>query len=83
MLPSPYGSSAEAISTILIDCSLLVAVKIELIVSRKAEYWTIVCTKLLALTFPSAVFLLTLQRAHVMRTVFPRGCCYCASDINI
>ena len=29
-------------------------VKIELIVSQKAGCWTIVCTRLLTLTFPSA-----------------------------
>ena len=88
MLPSRSAISAETISTILVDCYWLVAFKIELIVSRKAGCPTIICTRLLISTFPSAamfiniynllMFLERLSREEVATAQLP-----CAGDINI
>ena len=53
-------------------CSWLVAVKIELIVSRKAGCWTIVFTRLLKLTFPSAAMFINIYNVLMLFELFSR-----------
>ena len=81
MLPLCSEILAEAISMIVLELFLL-----ELIVSRKAGCWTVVCIRLL--TFPSAAVFINIynvlmlfersSREEVATVQLP-----CASDINI
>ena len=48
------------------ECSWLVAAKTELIVSRKAGCWTIVCTRLLTLIFLSAAIFINIYNVLML-----------------
>ena len=70
------------------NCSGLVAVKIKLIVSQKAGSWTIVCTRLLTLTFSVAAMFINIYNVLMLFERFSRdevatAQLPCASDINI
>ena len=70
------------------DCSWLVAVKIELIVSGKTGSWTIVCTRLLIIKFPLAAMFIDIYNVLMLFERFSREEAAtkqlpCASVINI
>ena len=60
-----------AISTILVDCSWLVVVKITLIVSRKVWGWAIACARLLTLTLLLVEMLISVTTYLCYSSGFP------------